>query len=1446
MYKQQAQFKPFRTPSQIRAPVHPALASSPSPVSNTTTSPAQRVDPTGSGAVRSPYGSPQNGRAPGAFGGPALGQEVGRPANGREEGVRKARLNGEEVRAPPQLQPINPAPRSSSRTYPDMRSPPPPQPLASPPPPVPNPPTGEPNMANLANVASHNPNASSNGDGSWKTMIPNAGARAGAGAGVNGIAGVTHTRERSGSLRPQPPPLIIPSDPRQPQAQAQSYPAVQPPSRVESHSRPQSQNQPLPEARNVQSSQSQSLSQPHAQIQGQMERSHRAEQKLQEVQRSRNQNRDSRFEDADHFEIPREAPPAYTPSPARERVVSPVVSLSLPPGAAPAQLSGQSSHVQQPQPQQRHQQQQDLATAAARPQEPQSQPQPQPLVQSGPSTQSQISSQTPPRPAPRKASSSSPTVPTRATQPQSHPQNHTQPPTTPTRPRSETPRRRDGDGREPMSEASKYARAVAVAMRSDSMSSSETGARHATVTNRGVGAGAGVWDFAAEKPSTPSKMERLQTPRASLNSLVGSEQGDGSPRKRPLPHVPGGGTSIGPGVGMGQRGSMIVPVSNKALPQVENQVEKQGTPERKLGKEIRKEEPPMIREEKPLPVEKIDKEAPLPVEKDSLRPPEPIVKSPKVGRPVSQTLAFEFPRSPTLPPLVDPRNAPPSSTTSPLATPAHQGSEQEHDPISKWTAGTQKSDETTKTNGTPLPPLWGGDAALPPRKSSIQGLGVQSGLSQPPPGKRTVSSPLSGRSSPMFMSPLGGMSSPLAPSQNSSHYSRQGARSVSQPLPTLPNSSSIPTLPPLLPSEPIPELAPRGPRPKATITFILAYSSIQAVLLPYLSINSFLSLTGSSEQVRRRFTGEMVGRWVMREWGMGVSKTKGGAGGKGGWPNLTVWEGFLESLLHDPASFSTYPAQWYSLLQHLCLSHTLVTLHLRSLPNNLFPNPPPMAFEDDFALAAPHLPFSSSHNSLSSHGRPRSRVSSFAGSDAGSVSGPMTPGGALKMPKAERLVEIVMPEPLAARSADEADSQSSRRFPPSAASNRRRRGSNGSLTSTVSMPFMRKRPSNSAMSISEMPLHLSAAPMPASGKANLPPVSYPSAKRYGFRRHGEPSRSRASLNDGASGRAGSIFSVASSPSIQNARMWSAASSRASFALNRNAPPASGFSGAAGLPMPPPIGGSKRGSFSSLSEHGRSSQSGNNSPIDTMSKQEFYTPSPPATKRVEPAFDKPMPYSLEKAPLLRVFVPLTEIVQKWPSVEGAAAAVRELEKCGAMRKLKLGDLVINTAIRAPKTTEHVLIYVPFTQHLLLPLSYTFSPTGHLPPLVNAFQLPPSYYHPFLPTPQIVYLDLAPFGEEALSSLRLAYDRRDMIVASGARVSAKRYLHVAGFQVRSGDGAEPGWEGFVSLESEGTAEGKNDIEKRLVGARGGRPIVGPWEVVRDKCMVGNIWLKLVKEE
>jgi len=98
---------------------------------------------------------------------------------------------------------------------------------------------------------------------------------------------------------------------------------------------------------------------------------------------------------------------------------------------------------------------------------------------------------------------------------------------------------------------------------------------------------------------------------------------------------------------------------------------------------------------------------------------------------------------------------------------------------------------------------------------------------------------------------------------------------------------------------------------------------------------------------------------------------------------------------------------------------------------------------------------------------------------------------------------------------------------------------------------------------------------------------------------------------------------------------------------------------------------------------------------------------------------------------------------------------------------------------------------------------------------------------------------------MKSVRLAHDRRDVTVSSGARLTAKRYLHVAGFEVRPGDNVSPEWLGMVSLEAEGTAEGKTDIQNRLGGGAGSRAIMGPWEVVREKSMMGTIWLRLVRE-
>lgn len=82
----------------------------------------------------------------------------------------------------------------------------------------------------------------------------------------------------------------------------------------------------------------------------------------------------------------------------------------------------------------------------------------------------------------------------------------------------------------------------------------------------------------------------------------------------------------------------------------------------------------------------------------------------------------------------------------------------------------------------------------------------------------------------------------------------------------------------------------RRPRSRAPIHYLLSHPAIQSSLLSAIGINAFLSLTGSSENIRQQFTGESVGRWVLREWGVQIPPQLGVR-----WPNLTVWEGFRKS-----------------------------------------------------------------------------------------------------------------------------------------------------------------------------------------------------------------------------------------------------------------------------------------------------------------------------------------------------------------------------------------------------------------------------------------------------------------------------------------------------------------------------------------------------------------------
>jgi hypothetical protein len=434
---------------------------------------------------------------------------------------------------------------------------------------------------------------------------------------------------------------------------------------------------------------------------------------------------------------------------------------------------------------------------------------------------------------------------------------------------------------------------------------------------------------------------------------------------------------------------------------------------------------------------------------------------------------------------------------------------------------------------------------------------------------------------------------------------------------------------------------------------------------------------------------------------------------------------------------------------------------MRNLPAKCFPNESLTSIDEDM-----QLPESVSRLSLFTTDL-RSRVED---SDAGSIAPE-------KMPRQERVIDIS-----------------------------RRRGSIASIAST-SFSFGRRRASSVATQADQIDLPISAH-MANSGKAALPPVAFPAAKRYAFTRHGGvvEARSRASSE---SGRPRSIFSVQSTTSFAPS-------------YRRGGPLAASASSAR-----------PRASFASSGGDRSSIYGGSASAPDRRSRERS------STSKAEPAFDRPLPYIPGRAPVLRVFVPLSDKVRRWPSVEGALATAQELDKSGSSRRLRLGDLIVNTAIQHPKTTEHVLMFVPFVKHRFVPLDYTHSSAGHSPRYVNAFALSPFYFHPFLAS-RVIYLELEPYSSQISRSLRLAHDRQDLVVSSGARLSAKRYLYVAGFTVQPGASIAPGWEGTVSLEAEGTAEGKVAIEAR---ARGG---LGAWEVIPDKSMTGMVWLRLLREE
>lgn len=253
-------------------------------------------------------------------------------------------------------------------------------------------------------------------------------------------------------------------------------------------------------------------------------------------------------------------------------------------------------------------------------------------------------------------------------------------------------------------------------------------------------------------------------------------------------------------------------------------------------------------------------------------------------------------------------------------------------------------------------------------------------------------------------------------------------------------------------------------------------------------------------------------------------------------------------------------------------------------------------------------------------------------------------------------MEIVMPEPLASRVELE-DGPSRLRASPTNGK-LQRRSSISSIASAASFSFGRKRANSTTIPVAK--LDGLAAPMSA-GKAALPPVSYPVPKRYGFSRHGDQPRSRTFSE---SSRPGSVFSLQSSPSVALSQ-WIGTQNRPPVSMPPNGLP----NGLSGIP--------NHRSSTAGSDIGRSPMQRYGSPV----RRDQNTPG----MKIEPAFDRAVPFIHGRAPILRVFVPISQKAPRWPSAEGAAIAVAELDKCGATRRLRLGDLIVSAVCRGETDT-----------------------------------------------------------------------------------------------------------------------------------------------------------------
>lgn len=199
---------------------------------------------------------------------------------------------------------------------------------------------------------------------------------------------------------------------------------------------------------------------------------------------------------------------------------------------------------------------------------------------------------------------------------------------------------------------------------------------------------------------------------------------------------------------------------------------------------------------------------------------------------------------------------------------------------------------------------------------------------------------------------------------------------------------------------------------------------------------------------------------------------------------------------------------------------------------------------------------------------------------------------------------------------------------------------------------------------------------------------------------------------------------------------------------------------------------------------------------------------------------PSPWRPGRAAMFRVWVPCRDGM--WLSDEEIARCERELFLAGVWSFLKRGDIVWNVAMGERGNSGKLI----FDGRYLRDLSFAFDRIGHLPSWLNLFLYPPGYYHNIIRTSTnspVIYLDILPWREQIVSSLRLVQDQVESVSAAGARYRIAKWLyrsvaHVQAGQIVSDVGlqcCDENWAGKIVFETEGTSEHAKDFLARCAG-------------------------------